>query len=144
VYGMIEIDGKQYIERYQCFPLDLTVTSNLQIFTQQRIVLPGVAPFLLKALTRDTIVAGASTVRRFKFKLGNTDGNVWYSGAGVGGTNDRVVDSLIFGDGRFPFPLIPHIFYGSTASIIFEVEDISSGAPYTISFGFHGSYLIPA
>jgi hypothetical protein len=140
----ITINGKNYIERPQYFPLDLAVTVNGVYLQNQRLNLPGLAPFRLKALTRDTLVNGVSTARRFKFKLGNTEGGVWYAGAGIGGTNDLVVDTLIFGNGQFPFPVIPSIIYESNASIMFEVQDLSQAAPYTISFAFHGTYLFPA
>ncbi len=142
--SQITINGKNYIERPQFFPLDLAVTVAGAYVQNQRLNLPGLAPFRLKALTRDTIDAGASVVHRFKFKLGNTEGGVWYAGASIGGTNDLVVDSLIFGNGQFPFPVIPSIIYESNASIMFEVQDLSLVVPYTISFGFMGTYLFPA
>jgi hypothetical protein len=144
MYGMIEINGKRYIKRPQIFPAEVTITSSLQILANQRVVLPGVADFMLEGLTRLVTVAGAPVVNRpFKFKLGNTDGSVWYMAAGNGGTNDRVVDSLVFGNGAFPFPLTPSLMYGKNASILFDVEDISNTNGQTIYFGFIGSYLIP-
>ena len=142
-YGLVNIDGKNYIERVQVFPLEVPVTVNLSVQSNLRVVLPGVAPFLLKGLTRDTVVAGAPAVRRFKFRLGNTDGAVWYVAGGVGGTTDRVIDPLIFGTAQFPFALVPPIMYGASSSILVEVEDVSNNQPYTIFMGFHGSYLIP-
>ena len=140
----VTINGKSYIERPQFFPLDLAVSTNGIYLQNQRLNLPGLAPFRLKALTRDTTVAGVSTPCRFKFKFGNTEGGVWYCGAGIGGVNDLVVDTLLFGNGQFPFPVIPSIIYESSASIMFEVQDISMLAPYTISFCFEGTYLFPA
>src|SRR5215510_12299647 len=142
-YGVVTIDGQDYIERAQVFPLDLTITQNFQILMQQKVALPGVANFLLKGLTREVTVNGASDSRRFKFRLGNSDGTTWYFAGGIGSTTDRVIDTSCFGTGQFPFPLIPPIPYSAGASIIFEVEDISGAAPYTINFAFHGSYLIP-
>lgn len=142
-YGVIEIDGQQYVERAQIFTQDLSITTNLQILTQQRVTLPGVANFLLKGLTRETTSAGVSGARRFKFRLGNSDGQTWYISGGLGSTTDRAMDTLVFGSGQFPYPIIPPIPYSAGANIVFEVEDISGGAPYLINFAFHGSYLIP-
>jgi hypothetical protein len=142
-YGVVTIDRQDYIERAQVFPLDLTINQNFQILMQQKVALPGVANFLLKGLTREVTVNGASDSRRFKFRLGNSDGTTWYFAGGIGSTTDRVIDTCCFGTGQFPFPLIPPIPYSAGASILFEVEDLSGAAPYTISFAFHGSYLIP-
>lgn len=142
MFGVVEIDGNKYQERPQILSDVFTVTVALGI-TQRRLVLPGVAPFWLKGLTRDTIVAGASAVRRFGFKFGNTDGGVWYVSGGIGGLSDRVVDSCVFGDGRFPFVLVPHIFYTPTSNILMEFEDLSNNVPYTVHLGFIGSYLLP-
>ena len=142
-YGVVTIDGQQYIERAQVFPQDLAISSNFEILMQQRVTLPGVANFLLKGLTREITVNGASSDRRFKFRLGNSDGTTWYFAGGIGSTTDRVIDTCCMGTGQFPFPLIPPIPYSAGANILFEVEDLSGQAPYTISFAFHGSYLIP-
>jgi hypothetical protein len=142
-YGIVEIDGQQYVERAQVFPADLNVTTNFQIFTQQRVTLPGVANFLLKGLTRETTANGVSSAIRFKFRLGNSDGLTWYISGGLGSLTDRALDTLVFGSGMFPYPIIPPIPYSAGANIVFEVEDISGAAPYTINFAFHGSYLIP-
>lgn len=142
-YGTITIDNQQYIERAQIFPVTVDITANLQIWSQQRVTLPGVANFLLKGLTREVTVAGISALRRFKFRLGNSDGTTWYIAGGIGATSDRVVDSLIFGTGMFPYAIIPPIPYSAGANIMFEVEDLSAQAPYTINMAFHGSYLIP-
>jgi len=142
-YGVITIDNQQYVERAQIFPFDLGITTNNQILTQQRVTLPGVANFLLKGLTREITAAGASVARRFKFRLGNSDGSTWYISGGVGSTTERAIDTLCFGSGMFPYVLIPPIPYSAGSNIVFEVEDISAGAPYTINFAFHGSYLIP-
>ena len=144
-YGVIEIDGQQYIERAQIFPQDVPITTNFQV-VQGRVTLPGVANFTLKGLTRD-ITAAVTAVRRFKFRLGNSDGQTWYVSGGIGSTTDRVVDTLIFGNGSFPYPVIPPIIYSAGANINFEIEDISglvtTDGTYTINLAFHGSYLIP-
>lgn len=141
-YGVIEIDGQEYIERAQIFPQDVSVTTNFQVIPM-RVTLPGVANFLLKGLTRETTAAGVSVPRRFKFRLGNSDGQTWYISGGVGASSERAMDTLVMGSGMFPYPLIPPIPYSAGANIVFEVEDISGAAPYMINFSFHGSYLIP-
>jgi hypothetical protein len=142
-YGVVTIDGQQFVERAQIFPMDLSITTPFQILTQQRVTLPGVANFLLKGLTRDVTVNGISVAQHFKFRLGNSDGSTWYISGGVGSTTERAIDTLCFGNGQFPYPIIPPIPYSAGANIVFEVEDISGLAPYTINFAFHGAYLIP-
>ena len=143
-YGTVEIGGKTYIKRPQFFTAQQTISSNNQVITGASVVLPGVADFLLEALTRIVTVAGAPvTTRPFRFKLGNSDGAVWYMSGGNGATNDRIVDSLIFGNGQFPFMLTPCLAYSRTGAINYEVEDISGTNGQTIYFGFIGSYLIP-
>ena len=147
-YGTVVINGKTYIEREQNFPLEVGVTVAAQVITPT-LVLPGTADFWLKALTRETLAGvppvGASAARRFRFRLGNSDGNTWYSSGGAGGTTDRVIDTLIFGSGQFPYVVTPHIFYAASGSIRMEIEDLAGAAlvPYTIFFNFRGSYLIP-
>jgi hypothetical protein len=145
-YGVVEIDGQQYVERAQVFPADVNVTTNFQVLTQQRVTLPGVANFLLKGLTRETTAAGVSTAVRFKFRLGNSDGQTWYISGGVGASTDRAIDTAVFGSGQFPYPIIPPIPYSAGANIVFEIEDVSGSAtatPYVINIAFHGAYLIP-
>jgi hypothetical protein len=145
-YGVITIDGQQYIERVQIFPQDVIVNQNYQLLTQQRVTLPGVANFLLKGLTREVTINGASANMRFKFRLGNSDGTTWYFAGGIGATTDRVIDTLCFGTGQFPYPVIPPIPYSAGANIMYEIEDLTGAAgatPYVINMAFHGSYLIP-
>lgn len=142
MYGAVTINGKNYIEREQTFPLEVAVTVNGSIQSGQ-VVLPGVADFWLKALIRDTVVTGASAARRFRFRLGNTDGSTWYSAGGIGGTTDRVLDINLFGTGQFPKIVVPHIFYSSSAGIKWEIEDVSQNQPYTVIIAFEGSYLLP-
>lgn len=142
-YGQVVINGQTYIERAQTFPQVVNITSAHQILTAQRVILPGVANFLLKGLTRETTINGFSSGIRFLFRYGNSDGNTWYANGGVGATTDRVIDTCIFGTGQFPFPVIPPISFSAGASLMYEIEDISGQAPYTISLAFHGAYLIP-
>jgi hypothetical protein len=144
MFGVIEINGQKYVERVQLFPFRVAVTVGLSILQNQRLVFPGVAPFLLKALTREVVDgAGAPAIRRFKFKFGNSDGQIYYSAAGTGQTNDRVIDTSIFGTGQFPYYFIPGIFYSMNGNFLYEVEDVSNTVPYSIDVTLHGSYLMP-
>lgn len=145
-YGTVNIGGKTYIEREQTFPLvvPMTVSSGA---VKGSLQLPGVADFWLKTLTRKTLVSGVDTAKTFSFRLGNSDGSTWYQAGGTGGTTDEVLDSLLFGDGRFPFVLTPYIYYSASASLLYNITDLTAaatGTPYSIYFAFRGSYLIPA
>lgn len=141
-YGTVQIGNKTYIEREQSFPLIFTMSNALSV-NKVTLVLPGTADFWLKTLTRETVVNGASSAKRFAFRLGNSDGSTWYQSGGSGGTTDRVIDTLLFGSGQFPFVLNPYIYYSASGTIPMEIEDISNSVPYTIYFNFRGSYLIP-
>ncbi len=144
MYGMIEINGKKYIERQQTFQATVSVTSAGQQILNQSLVLPGVADFLLKARVRTVVnAAGTQAYNLFQYREGNTDGGVWYMAAGTGSTNDKVLDPLVFGTGAFPFPIVPPVFYSKTASIMYDIIDVSLTVPYTIYIGWIGSYLIP-
>jgi hypothetical protein len=151
MYGQITINGQTYTTRWQIFPYEVQVASNGQIIYTNAL-LPGVANFMLKGLTRATVKSNAVvTTCPFKCKIGNSDGTVWYSqgatngtlgsNSPTGGSIDRVLDSLMFGSGQFPYPLPVPLFYSASSSIKLEIEDISNQSPYTIYFGFHGSYL---
>lgn len=152
--GITTVNGTSYIPRPQYFPQIINVTSDGQVLMQQRVALPGNWLFRLKALTRLTLVSNAPSVRNFLFKLGSSDGPTIYTGGQVqgnstgavspGGSIDRVLDTLIFGDGRFPFVLSPDVLYSPNAQINYEIEDVSNDAPYTIYLNFIGEYLIPA
>ena len=141
-YGTVQIGGQTYIEREQIFPLEVTVSVALSV-QKVTLALPGTADFWLKALTRETVVNGTSTAKRFRFRLGNSDGGTWYQTGGIGGTTDRVLDTLLFGSGQFPFVVCPYIYYTASGSLMTEIEDVSNSVPYTIFFAFRGSYLIP-
>lgn len=150
VYGMITLDGQDYIERHQVFVLDVLVSTQFQVLTNQRLTLPGVANFLLKGLTRDfsNLAFGPDSEQNFvRFRLVNFEGTTWFTTGGLGIIDDRVFDPLCFGTGQFPFPLIPPIPIHSTGSLIFEVEDLGARPtqfyPYTLHLGFHGTYLFP-
>lgn len=146
-FGTIVIGGKTYIKRPREYPLKVTGfnSNGTAVDTSQRLILPGIADFLLMYLKRDTVVAGVSTVRRFLFRFGNSDGNVWYQQGGMGGTTDRVLDSLIFGNGQFPYALPAPVLYGASSSIMMEFADVSNqGATYDIYLSFCGVDLLPA
>lgn len=166
-YGVITLEGTTYIERPQVFSLELTVTTQNQVFTNQRLTLPGVADFLLKGLSRDILTPGPpppggwpapsftqSRSRVFRFRLNGAEGSTWFFSGGLGVFDDRVVSNLCFGNAQFPYPLIPPVPIHASGTLIYEVEDVGVYAndpseplptyPYTIYFGFHGSYLIPA
>jgi len=49
MFGMIEINGKKYVERQQTFGATISVTVAGQLLLNQSLVLPGVADFLLKS-----------------------------------------------------------------------------------------------
>lgn len=140
---IVEIDGRRYVPRPVDIPVEFTVTTALALYQNQRVILPGIAKFMLLALSRDTIVAGASVARRFKFRYGLSDGGVQFTQAGVGATNDRVIDSNLFGTGAFPRPIIPGIIFDASSTIMFEIEDVSNNVPYTIHIDFIGQWLIP-
>lgn len=153
MYGQIKINGVTYIERLQIFPYELQCSANGQISSGINLQLPGVANFRLKGLTRTVVKSNAVvTTCPFKFRLGNSDGSTWYSQGGnnaplgsnspSGGSIDRVLDSLMFGSGQFPYPLVVPLFYSASSSIRMEFEDISGNSPYTVYLGFHGSYLL--
>lgn len=147
---MITLDGQQYIERHQVFVADVTVNTQLQILTNLRLTLPGVANFLLKGLTRDysNVAFGPDSMQNFvRFRLSNSEATTWFMTGGIGIIDDRVFDPLCFGTGQFPFPVIPPIPVHATGSLIYEVEDLgfrqTQFYPYTLHLGFHGSYLFP-
>lgn len=147
-FSKIQIDGQEYVERFQVFTMDVTVNQILTV-TKQRLVLPGEANFLLKALAATQTLNGTDVggntqpTVRFKFRLGNSDGQRWYMSGGVGATNERLLNTLVLGTGLFPYVLVPPIPYSAGASINFEVEEFLSQGGFVISFAFIGSYLIP-
>ena len=141
---IVTIDGVNYSQRYVEFPFEITMSTGLEIKRDQKMAFPGDAPFLLKAVKRDVIAAGASVTRRFKFKFGNSDGGVSYTRMSPGGTTDRVIDSLIFGTGQFPKVFTPYMLFGRNSQMPMEFEDVSNSVPYTIYASFEGALLYPA
>lgn len=139
-YGIIELNGKKYIEKYWQYTMITTVAANG--FLQPRLVLDGSGGFLLKSLM---VVYGqtASANNYFRCRLGNSDGSQWYSSAGVvsgGNGNDRVHSLLMFGNGQFPVPVNPYILFLPNGAINLDIQDIS-GNSNTIEFAFTGSKL---
>lgn len=154
VYGVITLDGQQYVERYQLFVQDHVITAPFQVLTNLRLTMPGVANFLLKGLVRDFTNAQGlpdSINNDFRFRLVGSEGTTWFLTGGLGVFDDRAIDANCFGSGQFPFPLIPPIPVHGTGSLIYEIEDIGFYAtshpefyPITIHLGFVGNYLFPA
>ena len=149
MYGMVSINGQNFIERWQVIPFQIAVTVSGQLINQS-CPLPGVYDFRLKGLTRATTINTAGVISLsalpFLFQLGNSDGDINYSQGGLGSTTDLVLDSLVFGNGQFPYAVIPPIYYGKNAAIKVKIQDITNNAtvaPFNIIFAFHGSYLIP-
>lgn len=151
-YGVITLGGIQYVERFQVFVTEVIISAPSQVITNQRLTLPGVADFLLKGLTRDFSVAGNpdSEPDNFRFRMINSEGTTWFTTGGLGVFDDRAIDDMCFGSGQIPFPLIPPVPIHSTGTIVYEVEDLGfrqnlpAHFPYTIHFGWQGSYLFPA
>lgn len=143
-YGVVTIDGKNYLERWQVIPFEQAITVNGQVINPVKVQLPGSYDFRLKALTRVVIKNNVpdSTVE-FKIRLGNTDGSIWYSQGGAGATTERVLSSLLFGDAKLPYVVIPELYFSKNGAINMELEDISQNQPYRIFFAFHGAFLIP-
>ena len=143
-YGTITVGGKTFTKRPQEIPVEIVMPTATGETVQTRVTMPGIADFYLMYLKRQTVVAGVATARLFKFKFGNSDGNVWYSQGGIGGTTDRVLDTLMFGNGQFPYVLNAPIIYSRSGSILIETEDVSlAAATYTIFMSFSGAYLLP-
>jgi hypothetical protein len=156
-FGVITVDGQPYIERVQIFTAEVTIGAAKETFTKLQLTMPGIAPFLLKGLTRDAISPASAPDRygdrRFRFNLSNSQGSTWFFSSGLWVFDDRVVDTMCFGNGQFPYPLIPPIPVPANGTLMYEIEDMglsdpldqleSDFYPYTLYFGFHGSYLFP-
>lgn len=122
------------IERFFTYPFQGTLTA-LQVQANQRVVINGDAPFRIKLLTR--VATGPFRIRLFDSV------NHYYSSSGEGGTNDRVRDTCLFGDGTLPFILVPHIVIPAGGYIGFDLEDVSN-ANNTIHLAFHGAKVYPS
>lgn len=141
--GVRRIGEQYYLEEYRSFNKIINVTVAGQRI-ETGLKLPGAAPFILKFLTRAAVDAAGSLVeRRFLFRFGNSAGDKWYSEAGIDGTTELTLDTLIFGSGSFPYPIFPHIIYDYSSTITQEFLDISGTVPYDIYLSFIGAYLLP-
>lgn len=134
MYGRLQIGGKNYLERFWTYTNITTLTAN-QLLTA-RIVLDGEADFLLK-------LQCVSSTGLFRVRLGTSDSGLWFSSAGnvSGGGNDRVLSTLYFGNGQFPFPVVPHIWFPRSAALLMDLQDVSGGGN-VLEFAFHGSKLV--
>lgn len=136
-------------KRYLKIPFTYVDTVNITAANQEirsgRLSLNGDKPFLCTYLKRSTVIAATGlevTNVRFLFLLRNSRGNQQYSSGGIGSTQDRVIDTAMFGDARFPFVLDPPILFEANATIQYEVEDLGGGGtPYDIYLAFDG-YLL--
>lgn len=139
-YGTITLGPTTYLEKFWIYPTIFTIAANG--FLQPRIVLDGDGGFLLKGMGVQYSQTG-SAPNYFRMKLGNSDGQQFYSGAGIvagGGGNDRVHSALCLGNGQFPFPVIPYIMYLPNGSINLDVQDLS-GVSNQVELAFYGSKL---
>lgn len=121
------------VERFFTYIYQVALTAN-QVLSNQRIVVNGDAPFRLKLLTR--VKTGDFRIRLFDSQ------NHYYSSSGEGGTNDRVRDACIMGDGQLPVIIVPHIDIPAGGYIGFDLEDISA-APNTVHLAFIGAKVYP-
>lgn len=141
--GVRRIGQQYYLEEYRSFNLVVPITVASQRI-ETGLKLPGAAPFILKFQTRATVDATGSLVeRRFLARFGNSAGDKWYTEAGINGTTELTLDTLIFGSGSFPYPIFPHIVFDHSATIKLEFVDISTVVPYDIYLSFIGAYLLP-
>jgi hypothetical protein len=121
------------IERFFTYIYQQALLAS-QILLNQRIVINGDAPFKIKLFTR-------TSTGDFRIRLFNNE-NQYYSSSGEGGTNDRVRDDALFGDGSLPFVVVPHIIIPPSGAVGFDLEDITA-APNTVHLAFHGAKLYP-
>ena len=121
------------VERFFTYIYQQALTSQ-QILLNQRIVVNGDAPFRIKLLTRYS--TGSFRIRLFDSQ------NHYYSSSGEGGTNDRVRDVCIFGDGQLPFIVVPHIDIPAGGYIGFDLEDVSVSGN-TVHLAFSGAKVYP-
>lgn len=139
-YGTIDLGGVTYLEKFWIYTSIFTIPPNGTL--QPRVVLDGDGGFLLKYLCVQYSQAGG-VPNYFRIKLGNSDGQQFYSGAGIvagGGGNDRVHSALMLGNGQFPFPVVPYILFLPNGSINLDVQDIS-GNSNVVEMAFEGSKL---
>lgn len=121
------------VERFFGYVFETNLTA-LQVLQNQRIVVNGDAPFRIKLLTR-------VSTGNFKIRLFDSQ-NHYYSSSGEGGTNDRIMDRCLFGDGQLPFILVPHIDIPAGGYVGFDLEDVSNSGNL-IHIAFLGSKIYP-
>lgn len=139
-YGLIELEGKQYLEKFHVIPAVFTVAAGATVvLANQRVVMQGDADFLLKDIRAFT--ADALGLHSFDVRLGNSDGT-WYSQTGVGLTNDRVLGELFVGDAQFPGLIIPYARFSRTGAITLDLGNLSA-SENVIRFAFAGSLIFP-
>lgn len=122
------------IEREFTYLFQIQLTA-LQVLLNQRIVINGDAPFRVKFRTRTS--SGG-----FRIRIYDSVGQ-YYSSSGEGGTNDRVRDACVFGDGSLPFPVVPRILIPAGGFIGFDLEDVSN-ANNTVHLAFVGAKVYPS
>src|SRR2546430_2572491 len=106
----------------------------LQLLSNQRIVISGEADFRIKMLMSKQ--TGAWRVRLY-----DSSGH-YYSSSGEGGTNDRVPNNCLFGDGQLPFLVVPYIVIPAGGYVAFDLED-TSNAGNTLELVFAGAKVYP-
>lgn len=139
-YGTITLGGKTYLEKQWQYPTTFTIPANGLL--QPRIVLDGDGGFLMKMGMVQYSQTGGNP-NYFRMRLGNSDGQVWYSGAGIvagGGGNDRVHSALCLGNAQFPFFYTPFMLFLPNGSINLDVQDISGFSNF-VELTFTGSKL---
>lgn len=149
MYGILNYNGKEYLEVARVLPFKVTVAAGLATY-RGTLTIPGVqADYLLKAMTRECIKSNAIAAKRFLFKMETTTqtpvGTV-FSPSFINGSGtpvDKVIDTAIFGNAQLPYILPIPILFPVNSSFTYEVEDIANDT-YDIYFAFHGSFLIPA
>ena len=139
-YGLIELEGKQYLEKFHAIPYSVTLSAGATVvLLNQRVVMQGDADFLLKDVRART--ADALGLASFDVRLGNSDGT-YYSQTGVGLTNDRVIGTLFCGDAQFPGLVIPYARFSKTGAITLDLGNLSA-SENTIKWAFVGSLIFP-
>jgi hypothetical protein len=118
------------VERFFEYKWPAFQLTALQLLPNQRIVISGDSDFRIKMLMR-------RKTGDFRIRLYDSSGH-YYSSSGEGGTNDRVPDVCLFGDGQLPFLVVPHIMIPAGGFIAFDLEDLSN-ANNTIELVFGGA-----
>ena len=126
--------GVERFFQYKNSPITLTALQTMQ---NQRIVISGDADFRVKMLMR-------KATGSFRIRMYDSSGH-YFSSSGEGGTNDRVPDNCLFGDGQLPFLVVPFIIIPAGGFIAFDLEDTSNAAN-TIELVFTGAkvYATPS